>query len=562
MADSRFLNIGGILQRAGERALSSMPIIGPAAAIAIPAARALRFNTDGKPLAGTTSQAPNSPLPQESAAPAPVAPLADSPTSYDDPGPSFTSAPADAPASGGMDEFNLLMTDMLKGAQGLNTADFLARKRALERTSLGRTSEVTPEDLRTLSPDQQAAIRSGKTSALRPEIDANAYELEKAEQAVDNFFRVHEEARKLGQEFADKMVAPDSVIENARKIIEANPDALSTVLAGFNDKSKEKIIGGLDYSKLKSSSADTGKLVKIGGVDYVQNADGSFTVPEVPAPGSLPMSPEQEAKRADVLALIDVLQDPNTAGKHSAVGASFAKLVPFAQEAGLQGNRSAFEAKIATLKSTLTLDNLSLLKGPMSDKDIAFLMSVGSSLDPRMSEAEFDAELQRIEDTLRKAGTGGGAERKTINDPETGQPIEVEKASDGRWYPVGEKTSMNLPQRNNNPGNVKSSPVTDRYAMTDGNGRPMKDPQGHLIFANAENGKLALRADIEAKITGNSAHLGANPTIEEIGSVYAEDPTWGKKVAGILGVSPTTRASALNREQLINAIMRQEGAFA
>src|SRR3990167_84448 len=163
---------------------------------------------------------------------------------------------AQAPAGDPFDNFNLLLGDMLNGAKGLGTADLLKKKRALERSALGRSSEITPEEERVLSPSQQAAIRSGRTGALRPEIDENAYELEKAENSVDNFFKVFGEAKKLGAEWADKMVAQDSVIENAKKVIEADSSKMATVLAGFNDKSKEKILGSLDYSKMKDPLRD------------------------------------------------------------------------------------------------------------------------------------------------------------------------------------------------------------------------------------------------------------------------------------------------------------------
>lgn len=83
-------------------------------------------------------------------------------------------------------------------------------------------------------------------------------------------------------------------------------------------------------------------------------------------------------------------------GKSSAIGASLAKFVPFGQSLGLQGDRTAFENKVNTLKANLTLDNLSLLKGPMSDKDLAFLQAIGSSISTNMSEKEFDTQVKKV----------------------------------------------------------------------------------------------------------------------------------------------------------------------
>jgi hypothetical protein len=49
-----------------------------------------------------------------------------------------------------------------------------------------------------------------------------------------------------------------------------------------------------------------------------------------------------------------------------------------------------------TLKSLMTLENLGLLKGAMSDKDVAFIQSAGSSLDTKMDDPTFLAELNKI----------------------------------------------------------------------------------------------------------------------------------------------------------------------
>lgn len=113
---------------------------------------------------------------------------------------------------------------------------------------------------------------------------------------------------------------------------------------------------------------------------------------------------KKQLQNNEALTLAKELRLDSTVGKSSAVGASLAKLVPFGQALGLQGNRSAFEAKVNTLKANLTLDNLKLLKGAMSDKDLLFLNSIGSSLDTNMTEQQFNTELDRIITKLESAG--------------------------------------------------------------------------------------------------------------------------------------------------------------
>lgn len=168
--------------------------------------------------------------------------------------PSTQSSPQTAAPVDPTDAFNSLMLDLLKSAQGVGTADLLKRKRELQREVTGRGGSVTDKDIRTLSPSQQSSIRSGSMSALSPEIDANAYEIEKAQQSIDSFFKVFGEAQKMSADFAEKMVAPESVIQNAKKVIEADPDSLATILASFNDKSRQKILESLDYGAIKAAS--------------------------------------------------------------------------------------------------------------------------------------------------------------------------------------------------------------------------------------------------------------------------------------------------------------------
>lgn len=152
------------------------------------------------------------------------------------------------------DIFNLLTRDALLKFQGVNTADLEKKKRALQMTAIGKQSEITPEDLRTFSPEQQASIRSGNITALQPEFDEVSYQLNKAQQATANFESVYEKVMAISQDYAAKMVAPDSVIENYKKLIEADPENINTYLANVNDKTRDAILQSLDYSKLKPKS--------------------------------------------------------------------------------------------------------------------------------------------------------------------------------------------------------------------------------------------------------------------------------------------------------------------
>ena len=133
------------------------------------------------------------------------------------------------------------------------------------------------------------------------------------------------------------------------------------------------------------------------GLTYAQNQQKIDVDKAKEAAAAGGGTPEQAAQRKqEVLTLAQDLRSDKSVGKSGAVGASFQKLVPFGSSLGLQPARTSFESKVNTLKSNLTLDNLKLLKGAMSDKDLAFLNSIASSLDVNMREEDFNKELDRV----------------------------------------------------------------------------------------------------------------------------------------------------------------------
>lgn len=66
----------------------------------------------------------------------------------------------------------------------------------------------------------------------------------------------------------------------------------------------------------------------------------------------------------------------------------------------------AFKAKVDNLVSSLTIDNLGLLKGPMSDKDIEFIKSLSSGINIKMSETEAKKRLEQIKSRMQEKIVG------------------------------------------------------------------------------------------------------------------------------------------------------------
>lgn len=116
---------------------------------------------------------------------------------------------------------------------------------------------------------------------------------------------------------------------------------------------------------------------------------------------------EQGQRQIDEqLKLVQDLKNNTSGGKHSAVGGSLAKLIPFGKKLGLQPNRVGYEIKAQQLAGILTLDNLGLLKGPLSDADREFIQAVSSGLNLGMSETQYDTQLKSIESKLQAKQTG------------------------------------------------------------------------------------------------------------------------------------------------------------
>lgn len=99
------------------------------------------------------------------------------------------------------------------------------------------------------------------------------------------------------------------------------------------------------------------------------------------------------------------------------------KPVPNTKEADLVNSINA-------LKSKLTYDNLVLLKGSMSDKDVEFLTKIGTKLSPTMTKEAFNAELGRVKDIMNRnksklsggsSSTSGTTKKNKVFNPKTGK---------------------------------------------------------------------------------------------------------------------------------------------
>lgn len=143
------------------------------------------------------------------------------------------------------------------------------------------------------------------------------------------------------------------------------------------------------YTAPEKASADNQKIVKIDGEDYVQNSDGSYTKPTLPT-GS---TAEKAEKAGNIVSKINSLLA--TDDWRAGVGPISSQLPEWAS-----GKRNTALANIEEIISSLALENLNLLKGPMSDKDIMFIKDASAGLRTSMDEKSFKKKIESIRDKM------------------------------------------------------------------------------------------------------------------------------------------------------------------
>lgn len=160
-----------------------------------------------------------------------------------------------------------------------------------------------------------------------------------------------------------------------------------------------KEIGGYIYtynpetnttSVQKSATETDQKIVKINGTDYVLNADGTYSTPKVP---TIPSS--EKAKRAgDLVAEIDaIINNPKLKNVTGPQAGNIPMFLRSGEGATLITNIDSLIANIAT-------ENLGMLKGPMSDKDIEFIKQASAGLSRNMAPEGFIQRLNKIKANL------------------------------------------------------------------------------------------------------------------------------------------------------------------
>lgn len=181
-----------------------------------------------------------------------------------------------------------------------------------------------------------------------------------------------------------------------------------------------------------SGGSGTGKIVNINGTDYMQNPDGTFSVPNVPGGGSAGSA--QVNALQDKVKLIDSLL--TSKGLNGSVGPyGIARWTLYPDKA----EREEFAAGVNQLIGQETIDTLLNLKkqggtlGALSNEERIMLQTAASKIGSWMirdkdgnptgkfeiSEEAFKKELNRIKELTQKAiQEAGGARELDASDPQ------------------------------------------------------------------------------------------------------------------------------------------------
>lgn len=362
--------------------------------------------------------------------------------------------------------------------------------------------------------------------------------------------------------------------------------ALDTALAKVNAKQNEKPTEGFTLGKDQVRYDADGNPIAVGissddgtgGGTYKKGANavvdayvdgfknGTYKATDIPdqykdlvAQGVKGSAPAMTEAAKNALSNVNLLL---TSDLKKVTGASNLNPLTF-----VPGSDSApVRNLLSQLAGTLALKDRQQLKGSGAISDFEFrvlqqaasAMGVNDNGTSNLSEAALKKELQKLQLKL-EVGETTLTDDELMHLKDIGYPVEDirQAGQETSFNDVGNTTAStgNRPQRNNNPGNVKEGGLADSLAVG-------KDEQGHLIFPDAATGFKALTADVTAKINGGSTHVAANPTLRQLGKVYAEDPNWPIRVAQIIGVDPDTHTKNIPIANLVKAIATQEGFYA
>jgi hypothetical protein len=309
------------------------------------------------------------------------------------------------------------------------------RENALKALSIGQQAAVAKADYDTAKSlaDQKIEIKYG---AIEAKINAKKAQLdylgtlvltpaqEKARVAREKAVKAEEQdvaERKANEKTINDLIlnanqqgAPKKIIDAANEAIKngKKPMDIANILGVYAGDHRtallleqqlrtQKAQEAKAYADIENTKADTAKKraetsAASTGAVYITNTKGQ----------QVPVSAKGQ-QAAEAYALATSILNSKSLGKSVGASSLFNK-VP-----GTKGRD--FELKVDQLKNALAVPNLDKLKGAMSDKDIAFLKNIATSLDTSMTEQAFKSEALKVQNIMKQAAITGGYDSASLS---------------------------------------------------------------------------------------------------------------------------------------------------
>jgi len=229
--------------------------------------------------------------------------------------------------------------------------------------------------------------------------------LEKIQKLEDRAYTESLAVLKRQQDFTD-MALKNNQGGLAAQFMALQPNSptyqkdFSTLVAKINDPMMklDMALKNAQLSKIKSDSkAEKSDLLSIDDAAKLGVPYGTTKSQAIALQGQAPSTQIQIESFNNAQALLDKVTSKglNLFGSVPIGPGSFGPTLPGTK-------RADFIAIENSLKAQLTLDNLKYLKGPTSDKDVAFITTASTSLSRKMSPELYESTLRGIRDTLGK----------------------------------------------------------------------------------------------------------------------------------------------------------------
>ena len=226
---------------------------------------------------------------------------------------------------------------------------------------------------------QQANLLTAKMADISDKAAREQADLSFLRQNVDSAIKSGATAAEIGNLSSDSLTTAQKV-------------ALSQDIQARNARTQI----GLSNEAQRASIANT----------YDQIAARGAALRQAQTNATTEQSKAQIKATADTEQALRIKQLANelltTKGFSAAIGVGFKKSIigslPFVSGDAVSGtNRADFEAKANRLANLLTLDNLKLMSGVLTDRDIQLLATAGSNLGQfNLSETAYKAEINRV----------------------------------------------------------------------------------------------------------------------------------------------------------------------